>query len=46
VAFGRPFLANPRLPSKLKSGAALLAADMSTGYTPGPKGYIDYPLEA
>jgi N-ethylmaleimide reductase len=44
VAFGRPFLANPRLVSKLRSGAPLLAADMTTGYTPGEKGYTDYPL--
>lgn len=43
VAFGRPFLANPKLVSKLKSGAALTAPDMATFYTPGEKGYTDYP---
>ena len=43
IAFGRPFLANPSLPAKLQSGAALNAPDMSTFYTPGPKGYTDYP---
>jgi len=43
VAFGRPFLANPKLVSKLKSGDALAQADMSTAYTPGEKGYTDYP---
>jgi len=45
VAFGRPFIANPRLVSKLKSGASLVEADMATFYTPGEKGYTDYPLD-
>ncbi|MFI5298113.1 MAG: alkene reductase [Polyangiales bacterium] len=44
VAFGRPFLANPNLVTKLKSGAALNAPDFSTFYTPGEKGYTDYPI--
>ena len=43
VAFGRPFLANPDLVARWKSGAAVNAPDMSTFYTPGPKGYTDYP---
>ncbi len=43
VAFGRPFLANPNLPDKLRRGAPLTAPDPSTFYTPGPKGYTDYP---
>ena len=46
VAFGRPFLANPHLISKLKSGAALASPDMTTAYTPGEKGYTDYPVDA
>lgn len=46
VAFGRPFLANPDLVSRWKAGAALNAPDMSTFYTPGPKGYTDYPTLA
>ena len=46
VAFGRPFLANPHLVSKLKSGAPLLPADMSTAYSPGEKGYTDSPVDA
>lgn len=47
VAFGRPFISNPRLVSKLRSGAPLRAADPSTFYSPaGPEGYIDYPVEA
>jgi N-ethylmaleimide reductase len=45
VAFGRPFISNPRLVSKLTSGAALTPPDFSTFYTPGEKGYTDYPVE-
>jgi len=37
VAFGRPFISNPRLPSKLKSGAPLAAPDFNALYTPGPQ---------
>lgn len=43
VAVGRPFLANPDLVARWKAGAALNAPDMNTFYTPGPKGYTDYP---
>ena len=42
IAFGRPFISNPDLVARLKSGAALTAPDMSTFYTPGDKGYTDY----
>lgn len=42
VAFGRPFISNPDLVQKLRSGAALTAPDASTFYTPGEKGYTDY----
>ncbi|MFO0629516.1 MAG: alkene reductase [Polyangiales bacterium] len=43
VAFGRPWLANPDLIERLRDGAALNAPDPSTFYTPGPRGYTDYP---
>ena len=43
VAFGRPFLANPDLVARMKADAPLNAVDMDTFYTPGPKGYTDYP---
>ena len=43
VAFGRPYLANPDLPERLKTGAELNQPDFSTFYTPGEKGYTDYP---
>lgn len=39
VAFGRPFIANPDLVEKLKTGAPLKAADHTKFYTPGPDGY-------
>jgi len=42
VAFGRPFISNPDLVTKLQSSAALTPPDMSTFYTPGEKGYTDY----
>lgn len=45
IAFGRPFLANPNLPDKLRRGAPLHAPDQATFYTPGPKGYTDYPAD-
>ncbi|MBS3995900.1 MAG: alkene reductase [Hydrogenophaga sp.] len=43
VAFGTAFLANPDLPTRLQGGAPLNAPDASTFYTPGPRGYTDYP---
>jgi N-ethylmaleimide reductase len=43
IAAGRPFLANPDLVARWKAGAALNAPDFNTFYTPGPKGYTDYP---
>jgi N-ethylmaleimide reductase len=44
IAFGKPFLANPDLVKRLQSGAPLNAPDFATFYTPGPKGYTDYPV--
>ncbi|MEQ1516877.1 MAG: alkene reductase [Usitatibacteraceae bacterium] len=43
IAFARAFLANPDLVTRMRKGAALNAPDMSTFYTPGAKGYTDYP---
>ncbi|HEX7602580.1 MAG TPA: alkene reductase [Polyangiaceae bacterium] len=42
VAFGRPFLANPDLVTRLEKNLALNAPDFGTFYTPGAKGYTDY----
>ena len=38
IAVGRPFLANPDLVARWKTGAAENAADMGTFYTPGAEG--------
>jgi N-ethylmaleimide reductase len=42
VAFGRPFISNPDLVQKLRTGTELIAPDFNTFYTPGEKGYTDY----
>jgi N-ethylmaleimide reductase len=44
VAFGRPFIANPDLPQRLRNGAALNPSDRSTWYGGTAKGYTDYSL--
>lgn len=46
VAFARPFIANPDLVQKFAAGTALIAPDPDTFYTPGEKGYTDYPVSA
>lgn len=43
IAFGRPFIPNPDLVDRLKSGAPLSQPDFSTFYSADAKGYIDYP---
>lgn len=43
VAFGVPFIANPDLPERFAQNADLQQPDKNTFYTPGAKGYIDYP---
>jgi N-ethylmaleimide reductase len=43
ICVGRPFLANPDLVQRWQTGAAVNAPDFGTFYTPGPKGYTDYP---
>jgi N-ethylmaleimide reductase len=46
IAVGRPLLANPDLVERWKTGAALNPPDRDTFYTPGAKGYTDYPVLA
>lgn len=46
IAVGRPFLANPDLPVRWKTNVPLNAPDFNTFYTPGEKGYTDYPALA
>jgi N-ethylmaleimide reductase len=43
TVFGTAFLANPDLPERFLQGAALNAPDKDTFYSPGAKGYTDYP---
>lgn len=43
IAFGRPFISNPDLVTRMQTGAELAAPDFGTFYTPGEKGYTDYP---
>lgn len=47
IAFGRPFISNPDLVDRIKHNHPLNNAwDVSTFYTPGKKGYTDYPVFA
>jgi N-ethylmaleimide reductase len=43
VAYGIPFISNPDLVERFHSGAELARADSAMFYSPGPKGYTDYP---
>ena len=43
IAFGKPFISNPDLVERLKSGAPLNTPDKATFYGGGAKGYTDYP---
>ena len=43
ITFGRAFIANPDLPSRLRDGITVTQADFTTFYTQGAKGYTDYP---
>ncbi|MGB3803030.1 MAG: alkene reductase [Sphingopyxis granuli] len=43
ISFGRPFIANPDLVERIRTGAAWAPDNMQTWYSPGPEGYIDYP---
>lgn len=44
IAFGIPFLSNPDLVERLKTDAQLNQPDFTTFYSPGEKGYTDYPF--
>ncbi|MBC3475147.1 alkene reductase [Pseudomonas taiwanensis] len=43
VAFGRPFLANPDLPRRIREGLPLNTPDPATFFGGNERGYIDYP---
>lgn len=44
VSFGVPFISNPDLVERFKTGAELAAADQATFYGGNEKGYTDYPF--
>lgn len=44
VAYGKLFISNPDLVERFEKNAELTPWDESTFYTPGEKGYIDYPF--
>ncbi len=47
IAFGRPFICNPDLVERFVNGWPLSEElDTKTFYTPGEKGYTDYPVHA
>lgn len=43
VAFGKPYVSNPDLVERFAQDAPLQDWDQGTFYTPGEKGYTDYP---
>lgn len=46
IVYGKPYIANPDLATRYERGSALNTVDFSTLYTPGAKGYTDYPALA
>ncbi len=46
IAFARSFLANPDLLTRMQTASTMSTPDDLTFYTPGPKGYTDYPMLA
>lgn len=42
ISFGAPFIANPDLVNRFKSGAELSAPKVELFYTEGAEGYVDY----
>jgi N-ethylmaleimide reductase len=46
IVFGSSYVANPDLVKRFEKDAPLNEPDASTFFTPGPKGYTDYPVLA
>jgi len=44
VSFARHFIANPDLVARLRNGRSLATFDRATLYTPGARGFTDYPV--
>ncbi len=43
IAFGHHYISNPDLVARVAAGVALTEPDANTFYSPGPRGYTDYP---
>ena len=43
VSFARHYIGNPDLAERLRVNAPLAGFDRGSLYTPGPRGYLDYP---
>ncbi len=46
IAFGRPFLANPDLPRRIREGLTLNEPDPATFFGGTETGYTDYPVHS
>jgi N-ethylmaleimide reductase len=46
IVFGKPFIANPDLPRRMREGIDLAEPDKATIYWGGAQGYSDYPPAA
>ncbi len=44
ISFGRPYISNPDLAERLRTGAELTPDNFKTWYSPGAEGYTDYPF--
>jgi len=44
ISFGRPYIANPDLVERLRTGASLNTPDRATFFGGGAHGYTDYPF--
>ena len=43
IVFGHHFISNPDFVARVRAGVALVEPDAQTFYSPGPRGYTDYP---
>jgi N-ethylmaleimide reductase len=43
IVFGHHYVSNPDLVARVRGGVALVEPDAATLYSPGPRGYTDYP---
>jgi N-ethylmaleimide reductase len=46
IVFGHHYVSNPDLVERVRAGVALVEPDSKTFYSPGPRGYTDYPVAA